>query len=172
MMRRCGSEAGRLLRSEGVVRDFHRILLSSEVRELNEEVSRLFEEIERSREPGTHALHGHCTPALDVLQTETAVEVVVDLAGVPAERVRVLLKGGVLVLVGEKPSPYAGEHPDATSFHLVERGFGRFARAIRLDGPIDGGAARAVLRGGELRVTVPKIPERRGQEINVPVTTA
>jgi HSP20 family protein len=152
------------------VRDFHRILLSSEVRDLNTEVARLFEELEQSRE-GSASPHGHCTPALDVLQTERAVEVVMDLPGVSADRVRVLFKGGVLVLVGEKLSPYPAERVDAT-FHLVERGFGRFARAVRLEGAVDAGGARAVLRDGELRVIVPKIPERRGQEILVPVTTA
>lgn len=152
------------------MRDFHRILLSSEVRDLHEEVSRLFDDLERTR-AGAAAAHGHCTPALDVLQTDASIEVVVDLAGVPTDRVRVLLKNGILVLVGEKPSPYAGEHVDAT-FHLVERGFGRFARAVRLDGAFDGASARAVLSAGELHIVVPKIPERRGQEIAVPVTTA
>ena len=82
-----------------------------------------------------------------------------------------LLKNGVLVVVGEKCSPYAGGHPDA-SFHLVERGFGRFARAVRLDGAFDGGQTSALVSGGELRVVVPKIDERRGQEILVPVATA
>jgi HSP20 family protein len=152
------------------VRDFQRILLSSEVRDLDDEVARLFDDLERTR-GGTPAPHGYCTPPLDVLHSERSVEVVVDLPGVTPDRVRVLLKDAVLVLVGEKGSPYAGTLVDAT-FHLVERGFGRFARAIRLGGAIDGAAARAVFRGGELRVTVPKIPERRGQEIAVPVTTA
>lgn len=154
----------------GVVPDFHRILLSSEVRDLNDEVSRLFDDLDRNR-AGEHPPHGHCTPLLDVVQTDAAVEVVVDLPGVTADRLRVLLKDGVLVVVGEKASPYPAERLDAT-FHLVERGFGRFARAIRLEGAIDGAAARGVLREGELRVTVPRIPERRGQEIVVPITSA
>jgi len=151
------------------VRDVHRILLSSEVRELNDEVSRLFEDLERTK-PAPRQIHGHCSPPLDVLQTDAAVEVVVDLPGVSADRLRILLKNGILVLVGEKPSPYVPERVDGT-FHLVERGFGRFARAVRIDGAIDGGATRAVLNSGELRVVVPKIPERRGQEILVTVTT-
>jgi HSP20 family protein len=153
-----------------LVRDFHRILLSSEVRELNDEVARLFEDLDRTR-PTPHSPHGHCSPTLDVMQSDASVEVVVDLPGVAADRLRVLLKGGVLVLVGEKPSPYTAERADGT-FHLVERGFGRFARAVRIDGAIDGGATRAVLSGGELRVIVPRIPERRGREILVAVTTS
>jgi HSP20 family protein len=152
------------------VRDFHRILLSSEVRDLNEEVGRLFDDLDRTRAIA-HAPHGHCSPLLDVLHTDAAVEVVVDLPGVAPDRLRVLLKNGVLLLVGEKTSPYEVERVDG-NFHLVERGFGRFARAVRIEGAIDGGAARAVLNGGELRVIVPRIPERRGQEILVAVTTS
>ena len=65
--------------------DFHRILLSSEVRDLTDEVGRLFEDLDRTardrRQPS-----GHCTPALDVQETGEAVEVVVDLPGVLADR--------------------------------------------------------------------------------------
>jgi len=145
-------------------------MLSSEVRDLTDEIGRLFEDLDRTardrRQPS-----GHCTPALDVRETNEALEIILDLPGVPADRVRVLLKGGVLLVVGEKCSPYAGGHPDA-SFHLVERGFGRFARAVRLDGSFHGGQTSALVSGGELRVVVPKITERRGQEILVPVATA
>jgi HSP20 family protein len=153
------------------MRDLHRLLLSSEVRELADEVGRLFEDLERSAGTDTRRTVGHCTPALDVLETDDTFEVVVDLPGVVPGGVRVLLKNGVLVIVGEKPSPYPGGDVDAT-FHLVERGFGRFARAVRIDGAFDGGRATAALRGGELRVSIPKIVDRRGTEIIVPIATA
>ena len=152
------------------MRDIQRIMLSSEIRDLTDEIGRLFEDLDRTagdrRQPS-----GHCTPALDVRETDQALEVILDLPGVAADRLRVLLKGGVLLVVGEKCSPYAGGHPDA-SFHLVERGFGRFARAVRLEGAFDGGQARAQVSGGELRVTVPRIADRRGQEILVPVAAS
>ena len=114
---------------------------------------------------------GHCTPALDVEETAEAFEVVVDLPGVAPDSVRVLLKNAVLVVAGEKPSPYPAERGEVT-FHLVERGFGRFVRAVQLEGAFDGGRARAVLHGGELRVTIPKLDDRRGKEILVPIATA
>ena len=146
-------------------------MLSSEVRELTDEVGRLFEDLDRTATDRRQPPPGHCTPALDVRETDQVLEVVVDIPGVPADRVRVMLKGGVLILAGEKCSPYAGGHADA-SFHLVERGFGRFARAIRIDEGFDGGRTRAVVSGGELRVIVPRIADRRGQEIVVPVTAS
>jgi HSP20 family protein len=151
------------------MQDLHRIVMSSEVREFADEVGRLLEEVERAADRRPSA--GHCTPALDVLETETAVELVIDLPGTSAEHVRVMLKGDVVIVAGEKASPYAGERGD-TTFHVVERGYGRFARAVRVDAAVDGAAARATLRGGELRVVLPKIVDRRGKEILVPVVTA
>ncbi len=150
--------------------DLHRILLSSEVREFHDEVARLFEHLERSGVLRP-SVTGHCTPTLDVQETTEALEVVVDLPGVSRDQVRILLKQNVLVLAGVKPSPYPGARASAT-FHMVERGFGRFVRVVRLEGAFDGGRARAVLQGGELRVIVPRLDERRGQEILVPITTA
>jgi HSP20 family protein len=151
--------------------DFHHILLSSDVRDLSDEVGRLFEDLERTAGTPRRMPAGHCTPALDVQDTVEALEVFVDLPGVAPERVRVLIKNAVLVVAGEKPSPYPAERGDAT-FHLVERGFGRFARAVQLEGAFDGSRARAVLQGGELRVIIPKLNDRRGREILVPIGTA
>lgn len=151
--------------------DLHRILLSSEVREFNDEVARLFEHLEHTAGAASLLATGHCTPSVDVQETAEALEVVVDLPGVGDRHVRVLLKQNVLVVAGVKPSPYPAEG-GGTTFHVVERGFGRFARAVRLAGAFDGGRARAVIRAGELRVIIPRIEERRGQEILVPITTA
>ena len=151
--------------------NLHRILLSSEVREFHDEVSRLFENLETGAAAARLAVTGHCTPVLDVQETGVGLEVVIDLPGVSTEFVRALIKRDVLLVAGLKPSPYPSDRVAAT-FHVVERGFGRFARAVHLDGAFDGGRARAVLQAGELRVVVPRIAERRGQELLVPITTA
>ncbi len=151
--------------------DLHRILLSSEVREFHDEVARLFENLELAAGAAHLSAAGQCTPVLDVQETAAGLEVVADLPGVSGEFVRVLIKRNVLVVAGLKPSPYPAERRDAT-FHVVERGFGRFARAVQIEGAFDGGGARAVLQSGELRVIIPRIADRRGQEILVPVTTA
>jgi HSP20 family protein len=141
--------------------DIHRILLSSEVRDLTDEVSRLFEDLDRTLGASRRTPVGHCTPVLDVQ----------DMPGVTPEGVRVLIKNATLIVAGEKPWPYPDGRGDAT-FHLVERSFGRFARAVTLEGAVDAGRARAVLSGGELRVSIPRLDERRGKEILVPVAAA
>ena len=45
-------------------------------------------------------------------------------------------------------------------------------RAIRLTGAFDAGKATATLSAGELRVMLPRIEERRGGDIRIPVNTA
>jgi hypothetical protein len=42
---------------------------------------------------------------------------------------------------------------------------------VRLTGAFEVGRADAVLRAGELRVTLPRIDERRGLERRIPVRT-
>ena len=77
---------------------------------------------------------------------------------------------GVVLIVGEKDRPEPSMRGPA-SFHLVERDFGRFARAVKINAAIDGAQARARLANGELRVVLPRITDRRGAGLLVPIDT-
>jgi HSP20 family protein len=142
------------------------VLHAAELGDLSEDVRRLLQELSASG-PRGHA-GGDCQPPLDVVETDEAVEVLLDLPGVVPDSVRVLLKGAVVLIAGEKwvQGPGAG----GGGYHLVERASGRFARAVRLSGAFDGSAVRASLVNGELRVTLPKLADRRGRGLAVPVT--
>lgn len=109
-------------------------------------------------------------PVVDVFETEKTVEIVLDLPGVSPDAVRILFKAGVLLIVGEKERPDLTKRGPA-SFHLVERDFGRFARAVRINAAIDGAQAKARMANGELRVVLPRIAERRGAGLIVPIET-
>jgi HSP20 family protein len=139
--------------------------LFREARELADDVRRVFEDLER--QSNGVAVSGECVPAVDVVETAEEVAIVVDLPGVRADAVRILIKGNVVLIAGEK-APAACPARDA-SFHLVERGFGRFARVVRMAGAFDASRARASLREGELRLVLPRIDDRRGREIRVPI---
>jgi HSP20 family protein len=108
-------------------------------------------------------------PPLDVVETAAAIDIVADLPGVPPEAVRVVFTGDLVIIAGHK-RPAGCRHADA--FHLAERTFGRFASAVHVDGAFDVNRARAVLHGGELRVTLPRISERRRRDIAIPVERA
>lgn len=136
-----------------------------ERRDPGEEARRLFDLLEREHPGG---LAGECAPPLDVIETAGTVEIVMDLPGIAVHDVQVVFGRGVIVIGGRKLPPGC-EHGDA-AFHLAERAFGGFARAVRLNGAFDAGRATATLASGELRIVLPRIEERRGRELRIPVT--
>jgi HSP20 family protein len=108
-------------------------------------------------------------PAVDVSETATAIDIVADLPGVTADALRVVYTQGAVVIAGRKQAPGC-EHRGAT-FHLAERTFGRFACVIRIGPAVDAGRAQASLTGGELRMRLPRIDDRRGRDITIKVET-
>ena len=141
----------------------HAVVLPSEAGEFADDVRRIYKELGRSF---GETLAGECSPSIDVYETDQSLEITVDLPGVDPSAVRVIIKGQALLIAGEK-TPKRGRGD--SSFHLMERGYGRFARTARFTTPCDTSRARATLAGGELRISLPRIPDRRGQPMSVPV---
>jgi HSP20 family protein len=142
----------------------HVVAQQTEISDFSDEVRLVFLELGRSF--GTDALGGECSPAIDVYETDDALEIAADLPGVTANALRIIGKRDSVLIVGEKP---ARRTRGESSFHLVERGYGRFARVVRLTLACDASKARATLVNGELRITIPKIGERRGKAISIPI---
>jgi HSP20 family protein len=134
--------------------------------ELAEDARVLLAELDRDV-PGVASFNGECRPPLDVFDTTESVEVVVDVPGVAIDSLRVAVRRSTVLVVGAKlPSL----HGAGSRFHLAERAYGRFARAVRLSGAIDPSRATARINAGQLRVVLPRIEDRRGRIIKVPVT--
>jgi len=144
----------------------HAIAVPSEVGDFSDEVRRVF--LELGRVFGSDSLAGECSPAVDVYETDDSLEITVDLPGVDRSAVRVFSKGDGILIAGEKAARRARGD---SSFHLVERGYGRFARVVRLSRPCDASKATATLDNGELRVSVPKVGDRRGRAIPIAIRT-
>ena len=111
---------------------------------------------------------GQWAPALDVLERADGIEVRVDVAGVPVEALTITVRLGTLTIEGRKAA-LCGQ---ARAFHVAERSAGPFSRALPLRMPFDAGAIRARLAHGELRIFVPRMTERRGRPIRVPIEKA
>jgi HSP20 family protein len=145
----------------------HAVAIPSEIGEFADDVRRIFMEL--GRVYAADSLVGECSPPIDVFETDVTFEISVDLPGVDPSAVRILVKGSAVLIAGEKAPRRGGGD---SSFHLVERGYGRFARTVRLHAACDAGRARATLHDGELRIVLPKITERRGRAIPVTVGRA
>src|SRR5688500_5009915 len=135
--------------------------------QMNDELRRLVRLLETEAHVAGSA--GECTPPFDVVESPAAIEIVMDLPGVEREGLQVVFSRGTVLIAGVK-RPSVCSHTDA-AFHLAERAFGRFARAVRISGAVDAGRATATLAAGELRILLPRIAERRGRQIDIPVET-
>jgi HSP20 family protein len=72
-------------------------------------------------------------PAIDMAETDDAVEIAADIPGVSADDLDVSLNGGVLVIKGEK----SDRRPEKDrNYHLTERSYGIFQRQIPLGGSL------------------------------------
>ena len=140
----------------------HAIAFPSELGDFTAEVRQVF--LELGRAFGSESPAGECAPALDVFETDDMLEITVDLPGVDRAAIRIVGKGDSVLIAGEKAARRAHRE---SSFHLVERGYGRFARVVRLGRACDTSRARATLVEGELRVSIPKIAEKRGKAIAI-----
>jgi HSP20 family protein len=134
---------------------------------MNDELRRLLDLLDTKAQAA--GIAGEYTPSCDVLESPTVVEIVVDLPGVDRERLQIVFSRGTVLIAGTKRASVCS-HSDA-AFHLAERAFGRFARAVRISGAVDAGRARATLAAGELRIVLPRIADRRGGQIAIPVET-
>lgn len=109
-----------------------------------------------SRYPqGLAAPPGSWAPAVDVVETEAAFVLSVELPGVAREEIELAAEGRRLELSGRRPLP-----PDRT-FCQMERSYGPFRRVFELPSAIDADAVSAALALGVLTVTVPKRPAGR-----------
>jgi HSP20 family protein len=108
------------------------VVLPPEPGEFRVEVRRIFQELERV--PGEEGLAGECAPALDVFETDERGRNSRRSPGVSPESVRLVARGQTLLIAGNKAPRRT--RSDA-SFHLVERGYGRFARVVRLSASCD-----------------------------------
>ena len=116
-----------------------------------------------------HAAAAECSPPLDIIETDDGIEIVVDLPGLHASAIDIIYAHNVVVITGQK-APSTCQHGDA-AFHLAERAFGRFGRAISVDGAFDAGRAIATLADGVLSIVLPRIDDRRDAQIRIPIGT-
>ena len=103
-------------------------------------------------------------PALDVRESEDRYEVHVDLPGLDPDDVNVTFEDGMLTVSGKR---LFREEDRGDTWHRIERGFGTFARSIRLPQTADPERIEASFDKGVLTVVVPKTEQAKPRTIEV-----
>lgn len=138
-------------------------------RSLQTEIDRVFNDFNRGFGlPGlTEGVAGSgLAPRIDVSETNGAVEITAELPGVSEDEVDVTLVDDVLTIKGEKKSETEDKQKN---YHLIERSYGAFRRAIRLPYEVDPKKVEARFDKGVLKVVLPKPPEveAKSQKISI-----
>jgi len=110
---------------------------------------------------------GTWTPNVDLCETKDSVTVRIELPGVDLADVSVTIQNGMLRIQGIKREPAVSQK--LLCYYCVERTYGRFQREIRLDWVVDARQASGALENGVLTIELPKLPDRRGSSLGVPV---
>jgi HSP20 family molecular chaperone IbpA len=148
-----GNKPGR--RYAGVVASSH----------LRSELDRLVQEVLAARD---RAGRGGWTPPIDVLDTGSALVVLVEVAGLSTADIRVEVESNQLRIKGRRrlTFPVAGR----VRFHCLERQEGAFERQLEVGVPVDFRRAAVTLTSGLLRIELPKVEERRTRVQTLPIT--
>lgn len=110
---------------------------------------------------------GSWTPCADLCETESRVLIRVELPGVELSDVKVSLQGEAVRIEGVKRSP---ERLDKLlCYYCLERRYGRFDRRLRLGTLVNARMAAASLENGILTIELPRVEERRGGVISIPI---
>lgn len=97
--------------------------------------------------------HEFVAPDMDVKETAKEFTIEAELPGVDEKDISVTLTNGVLMLKGEKKQE-RDEKKD--NYHLVERSFGSFQRAMRLPDTADDSKVEAKFANGVLKIAIAK----------------
>src|SRR5215831_20581261 len=143
----------------------------------NDGLGSLFREIERTFDDFSRRSplagfagfgEGAMTPKIDVAEGKDAIEITAELPGVDEKDVDVTLVDDVLTISGEKKTEREEQDKDR-NWHVAERSYGSFSRAIPL--PFDPNATKveAKFDKGVLRIRLPKPAEvaKKQQKIEI-----
>jgi HSP20 family protein len=124
-----------------------------EVTRLRSEMDRLWDDYFGSGRRGLQPLQTEFAPAVDVKESAGAIVVKAEVPGMEAQDINIAVTGDVLTIKGEKKSE---QEEKEANYHLVERSYGSFSRAIKLPAAVDLGKIEAKYDQGVLTVTCPK----------------
>jgi HSP20 family protein len=105
-------------------------------------------------------------PPVDVRETGDVIEVEVELPGLGSDDVDVRVENGVLTISGEKKSEVE-EGKEGSSYHLIERRYGRFERSFTLPRTVDAEKVEASFSNGVLSIRLPKAETAKPRRITV-----
>ncbi|TMM51195.1 Hsp20/alpha crystallin family protein [Sulfitobacter sabulilitoris] len=125
-------------------------------RSLHDEIDRAFDRFTEGSMLDTPLIKADVTPALDVSETDDAIEITAEIPGVKESDLDVSVTGNTLVLKGEKSTE---SERSEKNYHLIERQYGSFRRQVPLGFAPDDKDIKATFADGVLTLNIKKPAE-------------
>jgi HSP20 family protein len=136
-----------------------------ELSRLQGELNRLFAAFVETNKGGAPA--SSWDPNVDVLDDGEAIRILAELPGVEASDVKVSIRGRVVMIRGTKKGRIRTR--EGLRFFCMERYFGSFMKSVPLPRPVNSHLAKTRMKNGLLEVLLPRVPDLREKEIEIPV---
>ena len=124
------------------------------MRQLQNEMSRVFDSSVTGTEDGSNVVTSRWTPAVDVKENSEQFVITADIPGVEPKDIEVTMENGVLTIKGERKLKARDEGDNG--YRRVERAYGSFYRRFTLPDTADAEAIAASGKHGVLEVVIPK----------------
>ena len=126
----------------------------SAMRQLQNEMSRVFDNAVAGAEDGSNVVTSRWTPTVDIREDAERFVIAADVPGVDPEDIELTMENGVLTIKGERKLETKDEGDNG--YRRVERVYGSFYRRFTLPDTADAEAISANGRHGVLEVVIPK----------------
>lgn len=139
---------------------------------LQRDINHVFEDFWRNVENGWNGrddMMSLSSPSTDVTETDTSVDVSMELPGMTEKDIDISLSKNEMTIRGEKKIEHQEERKGV---YMSERMFGSFYRTVPLPGGVDAEKAEAKFKNGVLTVSVPKTAEAQSKVKRIPVKLA
>src|SRR6476661_2261290 len=103
-------------------------------------------------------------PSMDLSETDKEIEITAELPGLEEKDIQLNVADNVLTIRGEKKNEREESKKD---YHMVERSYGSFTRAVQLPEGVNADGIKAVMSKGVLKVTVPKPVPAQTKKIDI-----
>ncbi len=135
------------------------------MRQLRDEVNRLFGPVLGSVEDGSSVVTGHWVPAVDIKEEPGRFVIHADIPGVDPKEIEVTMENGMLTIRGERKLESREEGDDG--YRRVERLHGTFYRRFSLPDTADPDKISAKGNNGVLEIVIPKKAAMQPKRIKV-----
>jgi HSP20 family protein len=130
------------------------------------EINRVFKYFFDSKKDKDSAGVDNIDVPLDIFEFDDEIFIEMDLPGVAREDIDLSVLRDIIVVEGTKNK----ENISApANYHCLERSYGGFRRIIEIPGVGDTHNIKADLNQGVLRISLPKIKDRRGSRRKVQI---